>query len=807
METGLADTTTMTSDSSNPSEESDEEKLMDEMDNFYKEITSMESDEDTFTLRVSEDSGVEENLDDSFAVKNTGESKEAESCEISGRLGRKSDRILSDDYYDGNDDDDDDDDTERPDQNRQALVVDTQITDREIQNNYVESMSEKVAAENDGQGHNETRDIYLESLNDFSQNNNQQEDNVDLSSTEKPREMSQDTSDDDQVNVGEKNINLIEKQSDSMPSEPVENFDLEDGELVTSHERRQCQSKQVDVNSDLEEGEIDENVEVGFQSLRHEREGSAELIEVRNEVNDRLFGIDVSDNSSDECTIVYSDHDSCYKYGTESVCSAENFSTSNDDPWELIASPSNDCVIIDDFVIVDEIESLPKSNDNNKRASDRKDKTEKNEDGKKKSKKRRLSNSPIDCNYFTEAEDESRSCENVSVDYNDLVGICSKEEVAELADNEADNDYEPKKKKSYAGREHNHPLFRDIDVELCERLMRVKKQGTIIIRPSSKGPDYLKITWKVTDDIYQHIKIKKKLRSSEAVRYCVGSKDFVDIDEVVNKYVKPMADNARKLLEFKHYKSAVNGVKATAEKLLTAEKEKNPNGIPYIVTAVKRSPGKFLISYLPRVTCYHEYIKITPEGFCFRDQPFDNLNELFIYFKANSKEVKNVSLKDETVTSTTATPHPHPRPLTPRSQTPRPSTLRAESPEIDMTPRILEAIQDIPDEKLESIRLILERFTQPTLDPASAAAAVAAYSHNPAPFFNQNPAPVPRPPPPTVYNNFPPYQPVYYPTINYSAYPSAFRPYLPNVHYNPQPVPYPPERNHGENLPAPPGTN
>lgn len=62
---------------------------------------------------------------------------------------------------------------------------------------------------------------------------------------------------------------------------------------------------------------------------------------------------------------------------------------------------------------------------------------------------------------------------------------------------------------------------------------------------------------------------------------------------------------------------------------------------PHLITPVSQSqnyPGKFVLSYLPRVRCRHEYVTVTPEGFRFRGQMFDNVNALFRWFKEHFRD-------------------------------------------------------------------------------------------------------------------------------------------------------------------------
>ncbi|KAG8037442.1 hypothetical protein G9C98_005652 [Cotesia typhae] len=575
------------------------------------------------------------------------------------------------------------------------------------------------------------------------------------------------------------------------------NFNLKDRqtaenmESLINQKTKEAYKQIKNANRELEEGEIEDNeIEMYGDAAREQREKSAELIVVPDEVNDRLFDT-ISDNCSDVSTVDNSYYED-FQYTTPnrnpSPPDEGEFSTfEDDDPWDYVeASLSDDCVIVDEIECLPKVvqsHTIPEENflEHSRRGQSGEEYTERyNNNIRRKSRKRKSSTS----SNHDSIEEVNEGNKNVDSNYDDFTGICSKEEVSELPD---DFESMSKKRKNHYGRDEDHPLFRDMDVEFCEKLMRVKKQGEIIVRPSSKGSDYLKITWKVTDGICQHVKVKKKLksRSSGRYKYWINNKEFRSLDDIINSFITPMAQNASKLLEYKHFKQGINGVKATAEELLKAEKNKNPNCIPYIISAVKKSPGKFLISYLPRVTCYHEYIKVVAEGFRFRDQPFDNLNDLLIYFKANSKEVKPIVSKDETVTSTTTSRPGTPRPLTPRIH--------------DMTPSILGVIQDLPDEKLESMRQILDSLAHPTSNP---------------PAFNQNPTP------PFMFNGYhhQPFAPVPFP---FPPFQQTFRPVglgLSPANNVPLPVPYPknldlPVPNYNQSntsrvtdLPLPPGT-
>lgn len=98
-----------------------------------------------------------------------------------------------------------------------------------------------------------------------------------------------------------------------------------------------------------------------------------------------------------------------------------------------------------------------------------------------------------------------------------------------------------------------------------------------------------------------------------------------------------MAGHARDVITFKYYRP-LGGIRDKAEEILKEEKAKNPNKIHYIISAARSYPGRFLLSYLPRAKCRHEYISVTPDGYKFRQRTFDSLAGMLKWFKEHFSE-------------------------------------------------------------------------------------------------------------------------------------------------------------------------
>ncbi|CAH2250199.1 transcription elongation factor SPT6 [Pararge aegeria] len=213
----------------------------------------------------------------------------------------------------------------------------------------------------------------------------------------------------------------------------------------------------------------------------------------------------------------------------------------------------------------------------------------------------------------------------------------------EAEDKDVRKDTEAKQTKErlqYVKRVIVHPAFHNISFAEAEKFMENMAQGEVIIRPSSKGSDHLTVTWKVADGICQHIDVREEGKEnafSLGRSLWIQGSEFEDLDEIIARHVTPMAGHARDLISYKYYKP-LGGMRDKAEEILKEEKAKNANKIHYVISAAKNHPGRFLLSYLPRSRCTHEYVSVTPDGYKFRQRMFDSLGGLLKWFKEHFRE-------------------------------------------------------------------------------------------------------------------------------------------------------------------------
>lgn len=93
----------------------------------------------------------------------------------------------------------------------------------------------------------------------------------------------------------------------------------------------------------------------------------------------------------------------------------------------------------------------------------------------------------------------------------------------------------------------------------------------------------------MTDGIYQHIDVREENKEnafSLGQTLWIGNEQFEDLDEIITRYVNPMAAHARDLLSFRYYRDT-QGLKAKAEEIIMEEKKKNASKIHYMLGASK----------------------------------------------------------------------------------------------------------------------------------------------------------------------------------------------------------------------------
>lgn len=104
-----------------------------------------------------------------------------------------------------------------------------------------------------------------------------------------------------------------------------------------------------------------------------------------------------------------------------------------------------------------------------------------------------------------------------------------------------------------------HPLFKPFNSAQAQEYLGSQSRGDVVIRPSSKGLDHLAVTWKVSDNIYQHIdvlELDKSSQFSSGTTLKIGGKyNYSDLDELIVNHIKAMAKKVDEIMLHEKYQN------------------------------------------------------------------------------------------------------------------------------------------------------------------------------------------------------------------------------------------------------------
>ncbi|XP_039266664.1 transcription elongation factor SPT6-like isoform X1 [Styela clava] len=248
----------------------------------------------------------------------------------------------------------------------------------------------------------------------------------------------------------------------------------------------------------------------------------------------------------------------------------------------------------------------------------------------------------IDIDKFqVDLSSKSSDLRNESEQWGSVFDTYYDHEAEEKDKQSSQNNDKNKNRTTYIKRVIAHPSFQNIGFKEAEKVLESMDQGDVIIRPSSKGADHLTATWKVGDHVCAHIDIREEGKENSfslGKTLLIGNDEFEDLDEIIARFIQPMAANARDILNHKYYRESNGGKKDVLEELLKQAKKNAPSRIPYFMSECKELPGKFLLSYMPRTKPKHEYVTVLSDGFRYRGQVFTTINQLFKWFKEHFRD-------------------------------------------------------------------------------------------------------------------------------------------------------------------------
>lgn len=194
-----------------------------------------------------------------------------------------------------------------------------------------------------------------------------------------------------------------------------------------------------------------------------------------------------------------------------------------------------------------------------------------------------------------------------------------------------------------------HPLFANLDFKAAEERLRKegKGAGEVLIRPSSRGSNYLTITWAFQENWFKHINVEEK--DKRAGDLGLGAQLFVleedvpepfqDLDEVFARYVEPMNDLVSVMVK---HRSFMPGSVQEVEKLMLSQREERPQRIPYFFRFEPEKPGSFSLTWLSlnlksEAPVRNLRIEVRPYGLKVRGETFARPSDLIVWFKSTQE--------------------------------------------------------------------------------------------------------------------------------------------------------------------------
>lgn len=161
----------------------------------------------------------------------------------------------------------------------------------------------------------------------------------------------------------------------------------------------------------------------------------------------------------------------------------------------------------------------------------------------------------------------------------------------------------------------NHPLFFSFNSAQAEEYLGSKEPGEVVIRPSSKGFDHLAVTWKVSDNSFQHIDVLEMNKANEysvGKQLRIGKHVYSDLDELIVNHVEAMAKKVTEMWKDDRFQKGTREetgkppqfachhvANLIPELWLKNYCEANPNRFMYAFCSIPKYPGYFWLCFQP----------------------------------------------------------------------------------------------------------------------------------------------------------------------------------------------------------------
>lgn len=208
-----------------------------------------------------------------------------------------------------------------------------------------------------------------------------------------------------------------------------------------------------------------------------------------------------------------------------------------------------------------------------------------------------------------------------------------------LALEDADKQLERAKENANIAKTRNvqHPLFHNFNHKQAEEFLAPQSVGDCVIRPSSRGPNYLTVTWKVANNLFQHLSIEEVPKPT-GKEYVVERKRYSDLDQLIFQHVQAIAKHVNEMCRHPKFRE---GALTEVNEWLESYTRANRKNSAYVFCYDHKAPGWFLLLFKVNVntpvTTWH--VKTEVNGFVLKGFSYPNMMRLCNGFKQTFKSL------------------------------------------------------------------------------------------------------------------------------------------------------------------------
>lgn len=184
-----------------------------------------------------------------------------------------------------------------------------------------------------------------------------------------------------------------------------------------------------------------------------------------------------------------------------------------------------------------------------------------------------------------------------------------------------------------------HPLFHNFNHRQAEEYLAPQNVGDCVIRPSSKGPNFLTVTWKVANNLFQHLSIEEVTHNT-GKEYVVEHKKYSDLDQMIFQHVQAIAKHVNEMCRHPKFRE---GTLSEVNEWLESYTKANPKSSAYVFCYDHKAPGWFMLLFKVGVntpiTTWH--VKTECNGFVLKGFSYPNMMRLCNGFKQTYKSLMN----------------------------------------------------------------------------------------------------------------------------------------------------------------------